>query len=62
MIGRGGSILDRRGNFFFTTASKPALNPSNLLSKVTGVLSLGVKRPGRESDHSSPFSVEVKNA
>jgi len=27
-----------------------------------GALSLGVKRPGREADHSSPSSVEVKNA
>jgi hypothetical protein len=25
-----------------------------------GVLSLGVKRPGREAYHSSPFSTEVK--
>jgi hypothetical protein len=28
----------------------------------TGALSLGVKRPGRETDHSSPSSAEVKNA
>jgi hypothetical protein len=27
-----------------------------------GVLSLGVKRPGREADHSPSYSVEVKNA
>jgi hypothetical protein len=27
-----------------------------------GTLSLGVKRPGREADHSSPSSAEVKNA
>ncbi|PNF15383.1 hypothetical protein B7P43_G01010 [Cryptotermes secundus] len=26
----------------------------------TGALSLGVKRPGREADHSPPTSVEVK--
>jgi len=25
-------------------------------------LSLGVKRPGRESDHSTPSSAELKNA
>jgi hypothetical protein len=29
---------------------------------VTGVPSLGVKRPGREADHSPPSSAKVKNA
>jgi hypothetical protein len=29
---------------------------------VTGALSPEVKRPGREADHSLPFSAEVKNA
>jgi hypothetical protein len=28
----------------------------------TGALSLGVKWPGREADHSAPSSVKVKNA
>jgi hypothetical protein len=28
---------------------------------VPGALSLGVKRPGRDDDHSSPSSVEVRN-
>jgi hypothetical protein len=28
----------------------------------TGTLSLGVKRPGCEADHSLPSSAEVKNA
>jgi len=27
---------------------------------VPGALSLGVKRPGREATHSSPYSAEVK--
>jgi hypothetical protein len=27
-----------------------------------GALSLGIKRPGREADHSPPSSAEVKNA
>jgi hypothetical protein len=27
----------------------------------TGALSPGVKRPGRETDHSSPLSAEVEN-
>jgi len=29
---------------------------------VSGTLSLGLKRPGRESDHSPPHSAEVKKA
>jgi hypothetical protein len=29
---------------------------------VPGALSLGVKRPGLEADHSSPSSADVKNA
>jgi hypothetical protein len=29
--------------------------------RVPGALSLGVKRPGREADHSPPSSAEVKN-
>jgi hypothetical protein len=28
---------------------------------VPGALSLGVKRPGREADHSPPSSAKVKN-
>jgi hypothetical protein len=28
----------------------------------TGALSPGIKRPGREADHSPPTSAEVKNA
>jgi hypothetical protein len=28
---------------------------------VTGALSRGVKRPGREEEHSSPSSADVKN-
>jgi hypothetical protein len=38
-------------------------NPPSLLSSVfQGALSLGVKRPGYEADHSPPSSAEVKNA
>jgi hypothetical protein len=32
------------------------------LKRVPGTLSLGVKRPGPEADHSPPSSAEVKNA
>jgi hypothetical protein len=49
------------GIFLFTTASRPALGSTQPpIQWVPGVPSLGVKRPGRESDHSSPSSAEVK--
>jgi hypothetical protein len=35
-------------------------NPASY-PKIIGVLSLGVKPPGREADHSPPSSVEIKN-
>jgi hypothetical protein len=51
------------GIFLFSTASRPAVGPSQpLIQWVPGVLFLGVKRPGREADHSRPSSAEVKNA
>jgi hypothetical protein len=44
-----------------TTASRPALGPTQPpIQWVTGVLFLGVKRPAREADHSSPSSADVK--
>jgi hypothetical protein len=42
------------GILLFATACRPALGP--------GALSLKIKRPEREADHSPVFSVEVKNA
>jgi hypothetical protein len=51
------------GNFLFTTVSRTALGPTQLpIQWVLGALSLGVKRPEREADHSPPSSAEVKNA
>jgi hypothetical protein len=51
------------GIFLFTTASRTALGPTQPpIQWVPGALSLGVKRPGREADHSPPSSAEVKNA
>jgi hypothetical protein len=51
------------GIFLFTTASRTALGPTQPpIQWVSGALSLGVKRPGREADHSPPSSTEVKNA
>jgi hypothetical protein len=49
------------GIFLFTTASRKALEPTQPpIQWVPGALSLGVKRPGREADHSPPSSAEVK--
>jgi hypothetical protein len=49
------------GIFLFTTASRTALEPTQPpIQWVPGAPSLGVKRPGREVDHSPPSSVEVK--
>jgi hypothetical protein len=52
-----------QGIFLFTTASRPALRPTQTpIQWVPVAHSLGIKRPGREADHSPPSSVEVKNA
>jgi hypothetical protein len=49
------------GIFLFTTASRTALGPTQTsIQWVPGALSLGVKRAGREADHSPPCSIEVK--
>jgi hypothetical protein len=49
------------GIFLSTTASRTALEPTQTpIQWVQGGLSLGVKRPGREADHSPPTSAEVK--
>jgi hypothetical protein len=48
------------GIFLFDTASKPALGSTQPpIQWVPGALSLGVERPLREADHSSPRA-EVK--
>jgi hypothetical protein len=48
------------GIFLFTTASRMALGSTQAPNQwVPGALSLGVKRPGREADH-SPSTAEVK--
>jgi hypothetical protein len=61
----GGLGFDSRwglGIFLFTTASGTVLGPTQPpIQWVPGVLSLGVKRPGPEADHSPPSSAEVKN-
>jgi hypothetical protein len=51
------------GIFLFTTVSRMALGPTQPpIQWIPRVLSLGVKRPEREDDHSPPSSAEVKNA
>jgi hypothetical protein len=51
------------GIFLFATASGPALRPTQPpIQRVPGALFPGIKRPGREADHSPPSSADVKNA
>jgi hypothetical protein len=48
--------------FLYSTASRPALEPTHSpFQCVPGALSLGIKQPRREADHSPPSSAEVKN-
>jgi hypothetical protein len=42
--------------------SRPTLGPSqSSIQSLPAALSSGIKRPGREADHSPPSSAEVKN-
>jgi hypothetical protein len=48
-------------NFLFSTSSRLTLGPTQPpIQWVLGALSPGVKRQGREADHSPPASAEVK--
>jgi hypothetical protein len=48
-------------NFLFSTSSRPVLGWTQPpIQCVPGALSPGVKRPGRETDHSPSASAEVK--
>jgi hypothetical protein len=59
--GRPSSSPGRVKNFIFSTSSRPAQGSTQLpIQWVQGGLSPGAKRPGREADHSSLASVEVK--
>jgi hypothetical protein len=60
---RGVGVWVSVGVRIFTSPCRPdrLWGPPNLLSNgYRGALSLRVKRPGRESDHSPPTSAEVK--
>jgi hypothetical protein len=47
---------------FSSFVSRPALGPTQAASEwLLGALSLGVKRPGHEAEHSPPSSAKVKN-
>jgi hypothetical protein len=60
---RGFGSQKRLGIFLVTTESRSDLGPTQPpIEWVPGVLSLWVKLPGREADHSPPSSAEVKNA
>jgi hypothetical protein len=53
----------RLGIFLFTTVSRTALGlTQSPIQWAAGALSLGVKRTGREADHSPQSSAEGKNA
>jgi hypothetical protein len=55
------SSPDKVKNFLFSMSSRPALGPTQPpIQWVPRALSLGVKRPGSEADHSPPASAEVK--
>jgi hypothetical protein len=58
--GSGVRFLAGAGNFSRHHASRTALGPTQPIQWIPGALSLGVKRPGREDNHSPPSSAEVK--
>jgi hypothetical protein len=59
--GLGFESPQRLGILLFTTTSRPVLGPTQPpIQGVPAALSLEVKRPGREADHSRPSSAEVK--
>jgi hypothetical protein len=59
-----GSTLEREAIYLlFSTVSRPALGPFQPhIQMVPMYLLLGVRRPKREADHSSPSSAQVSNS
>jgi hypothetical protein len=55
-------LIPERGHNFFATASRQTLGPAQPpIQWVLGALSLGVKQPGCEADHSLLSSAKVKS-
>jgi hypothetical protein len=51
------------GIFLFATVSRPAVVPTQPpIQWIPGAVSLGLKRLGREADHSPQSNAEVRNA
>jgi hypothetical protein len=63
-IGRSGfDFWQGLGIFLLTNASRPALGPTQPpIQWVPRALSMGVKRPEREYDHSPPSIADIKNS
>jgi hypothetical protein len=60
---RGFEYRQELGIFPFTTVSRPALGPTQPpIQRLPGDLSLRIKQPGRETEHSPPSSAVIKNA
>jgi hypothetical protein len=60
--GRPGYNIQQGKNFFFSTASRSALGPTQpTTQRILGAISTGVKRLGREANHSPQTSDGVKN-
>jgi hypothetical protein len=63
LVTRNEKSREGLGIFLFTTASRPALRPTQPpIQWVKGAFSLGVKQPVFEAKHSLPSSANVKNA
>jgi hypothetical protein len=56
--GQGFDSRQRQDIFLFSTASRPALGPTQWVPEAVSPV---VKRQWREADHSPPSSAEVKN-
>jgi hypothetical protein len=61
-VGNGPDSSPGKGKIFlFSKASRPTLGPTQPpIQWVSGAFSPGVKRPGREADHSPPCDAELK--
>jgi hypothetical protein len=55
-----GELLAATRDILFSTASRPALEPTQSIQWVPRMHSPGVKRQRLEADHSVPYSAEVK--